>query len=227
MNAYGYQVACKILASFSIPLQESCKLIDSLARFLQAFRFILQDYLQDESKSLQEESKSLQESCKLFDSNAGKGGKHRKGADFCSSKIVLALAWAFLAFLRSRAGALLCSLAHLVSSHQRKKRPERAKTNARRGHKQGRGVIALREGVTNKGRGNRAEERNRQTYKWTSKWTTKGAQRRRGVIVCCAKGSQTRAGGYRAARRGHKQGRGVIALKKETDKHINEHLNAQ
>ena len=30
--------------------------------------------------------------------------------------------------------------------------------------------------------------------------------------------------GYRAARRGHKQGRGVIALKKE---HINEHLNAQ
>ena len=48
-----------------------------------------------------------------------------------------------------------------------------------------------------------------------------------GVIVCCAKGSQTRAGGYRAARRGHNQGRGVIALKKETDKHINEHLNAQ
>ena len=103
VNAYGYQVACKILASFSIHLQESCKLIDSLARFLQAFRFILQDYLQDESKS-------LQESCKLFDSNAGKGGKHRKGADFCSSKIVLALAWAFLAFLRSRAGALLCSI---------------------------------------------------------------------------------------------------------------------
>ena len=92
VNAYGYQVACKILASFSIHLQESCKLIDSLARFLQAFRFILQDYLQDESKSLQDESKSLQESCKLFDSNAGKGGKHRKGEDFCSSKIVLALA---------------------------------------------------------------------------------------------------------------------------------------
>ena len=34
-------------------------------------------------------------------------------------------------------------------------------------------------------------------------------------------------GGYRAARRGHLQGRGVIALKKETDKHINKHLNAQ
>ena len=110
VNAYGYQVACKILASFLIHLQESCKLIDSLARFLQDFRFILQDYLQDESKSLQDESKSLQESCKLFDSNAGKGGKHRKGADFCSSKIVLALAWAVLAFLRSRASAFLCSI---------------------------------------------------------------------------------------------------------------------
>ena len=83
-------------------LQDSCKFFDSLARILQAyrftckileaFRFILQDYLQDESKSLQDESKSLQESCKLFDSNAGKGGKHRKGEDFCSSKIVLALA---------------------------------------------------------------------------------------------------------------------------------------
>ena len=45
--------------------------------------------------------------------------------------------------------------------------------------------------------------------------------------MCCAKGSQTKAGGYRAARRGHKQGRGVIALKKETDKHIIEHLNEQ
>ena len=92
VHAYGYQVVCKILASFSIHLQESCKLIDSLARFSKAFRFILQDYLQDESKSLQDESKSLQESCKLFDSNAGKWGKRRKGADFCSSKIVLALA---------------------------------------------------------------------------------------------------------------------------------------
>ena len=36
-----------------------------------------------------------------------------------------------------------------------------------------------------------------------------------------------KGGGYRAARRGHKQGRGVNALKKETSKHINEHLNAQ
>ena len=40
-------------------------------------------------------------------------------------------------------------------------------------------------------------------------------------------GVTNKGGGYRAARRGHKQGRGVIALKKETDKHINEHLNAQ
>ena len=40
-------------------------------------------------------------------------------------------------------------------------------------------------------------------------------------------GVTNKGGGYRAARRGHKQGRGVIALKKKTDKHINEHLNAQ
>ena len=40
-------------------------------------------------------------------------------------------------------------------------------------------------------------------------------------------GVTNKSGGYRAARRGQKQGRGVIALKKETDKHINEHLNAQ
>ena len=40
-------------------------------------------------------------------------------------------------------------------------------------------------------------------------------------------GVANKGGGYRAARRGHKQGRGVIALKKETDKHINKHLNAQ
>ena len=78
-------------------------------RFLQPFRFILQDYLQDESKSLRDESKSLQESCKLFDSNAGKGGQRRKGADFRSSKHVLAFALAFLASLKTRAGTLLCS----------------------------------------------------------------------------------------------------------------------
>ena len=55
----------------------------------------------------------------------------------------------------------------------------------------------MREGVTNKGGGlsrcakgsqtraggYRAEERNKQTYKWTSKCTTKGAQRGQGVIV--------------------------------------------
>ena len=29
VNAYGYQVACKILASFSIHLQDFCKLFDS------------------------------------------------------------------------------------------------------------------------------------------------------------------------------------------------------
>ena len=40
-------------------------------------------------------------------------------------------------------------------------------------------------------------------------------------------GVTNKGGGYSAAGRGHKQGRGVIALMKETDKHINEHLNAQ
>ena len=33
-------------------------------------------------------------------------------------------------------------------------------------------------------------------------------------------GVTNKGGGYRAARRGHKKGRGVIALKKETDKHL-------
>ena len=41
------------------------------------------------------------------------------------------------------------------------------------------------------------------------------------------KGGTERAGGNCAARRGHKQGRGVIALKKQTDKQINVHLKAQ
>ena len=40
-----------------------------------------------------------------------------------------------------------------------------------------------------------------------------GVTNKGGGLSRCAKGSQTRAG--------------VIALKKETDKHINEHLNAQ
>ena len=41
------------------------------------------------------------------------------------------------------------------------------------------------------------------------------------------KGGTERAGGNCAARRGHKQGRGVIALKKQTGKQINVHLKAQ
>ena len=41
------------------------------------------------------------------------------------------------------------------------------------------------------------------------------------------KGGTERAGGNCAARRGQKQGRGVIALKKQTDKQINVHLKAQ
>ena len=41
------------------------------------------------------------------------------------------------------------------------------------------------------------------------------------------KGGTERAGSNCAARRAHKQGRGVIALKKQTDKQINVHLKAQ
>ena len=41
------------------------------------------------------------------------------------------------------------------------------------------------------------------------------------------KGGTERLGGNCAARRGHKQWRGVIALKKQTDKQINVHLKAQ
>ena len=41
------------------------------------------------------------------------------------------------------------------------------------------------------------------------------------------KGDTERAGGYCAARRGHKQWWGVIALKKQTGKHIKVHLKAQ
>ena len=36
-----------------------------------------------------------------------------------------------------------------------------------------------------------------------------------------------KGGGYRAARRGHKQGRWLTELKKKTDKQINVHLKAQ
>ena len=41
------------------------------------------------------------------------------------------------------------------------------------------------------------------------------------------KGCTERAGDYCAARRGDKQRRGFMALKKKTDKHINVHLKAQ
>ena len=50
----------------------------------------------------------------------------------------------------------------------------------KKGAQRGQGVIVLREGVTNKGGGYRAEETNRQTNKCTSKSTRMGAQKRGG-----------------------------------------------
>ena len=44
---------------------------------------------------------------------------------------------------------------------------------------------------------------------------------------CAARRGHKQVRGYGAARSGHKQGWGVIALMKKTEKHINEHLNAQ
>ena len=97
VNAYRYQDSCKILASFSSHLQESFKLIDSSCTILASFSIQM----------------------------LGKGGQRRKGADLCSSKLVLAFAWAFLTSLTTTDGALLCSKrsAPWPSRQRKKQRP--------------------------------------------------------------------------------------------------------
>ena len=57
--------------------------------------------------------------------------------------------------------------------------------------------MALRERFINKGGVFCAEERNRQTYKWTPNCITKGAQRGQGLIVL-REGVINKGGGYRA-----------------------------
>ena len=128
------------LASECIPvprfLQDSCKFFDSLARILQAYRFILQDSCKFFDSSCKSACKMNRKACKMNKKNCknlasfsiqmlGKGGQRRKGADFCSSKLVLAFAWAFLTSLTTTDGALLCSRrsAPWPSRQRKKQRP--------------------------------------------------------------------------------------------------------
>ena len=79
------QKICKNVA------RQSCKRMHTGNKILASFSIHLQDYLKDESKSLHDESNSLQESRFLIQIPV-EAGQPRKGADFCSSKLVLAVA---------------------------------------------------------------------------------------------------------------------------------------
>ena len=101
VNAYRYKDPCKILASLSIHLQNSCKPFDSSCKIT--------------CKMNRKACKLNRKACKNLASFSiqmlGRGGgQRRKGADFCSSTLVLAFAWAFLASLKTRASALLTSM---------------------------------------------------------------------------------------------------------------------
>ena len=96
-----------------------------------------------------------------------------------------------------------------------------------KGAQRRRGFIVLREGVTNKNGVYRAEEINRQTYKWTSNCKTKRAQQRGRRVIVLRQGVTNKGGEISRWVKVSQLCAGVIALKKERDKHLNEHLSAQ
>ena len=102
-NQLGSNLASECIRKPSF-LQDSCKFFDSLARFLQGFRLILQYY--------------LKESCRLLDSYARDVGHQRGGAYFFSSRFLLA----FACSLMTRACALLSPIKSATENNKNMKK---------------------------------------------------------------------------------------------------------